>query len=315
MRKTFTLLIALLALTASTWATPTTITWDAENGLTSIGLNEYTNLYWDESYHSYNDGAKTAMIEGVKVTISATVDGSDASFSTYDNSTDLSVSNGATLTFSSALYLIHSIVINFEGNSGYATGWTGGEGTLTWTGSATHSVEMTNAYVYGITSIVFTVEAIPTTTVTWDTEEVATISLECSSVDEVQTASEIDGITASLTKISDGDNCQFSSSEIWFSDACGKVTFTSSVGNIISIVITCGTVWNRYDLSEGWTFNGEANTLTWEGTASNEVILSGRIDFMVSSIVFTLEAEEEPAPVDPTPANQDPVTCDFVNDE
>ena len=305
------------------WATTTTITWNAGNGLTSIGLNEYTNLFWDETYHSYNNGAKTAMIEGVKVTISATVDGSDASFSTYENSTDLSVSNGATLTFSSALYLIHSIVINFDGNNGYLNSpstwnWDGEseQHTLSWTGSATHSVTLTDASVSHITSIVFTVEAIPTTTVTWDTEEVATISLECSSVDEVQTASKIDGITASLTKISDGDNCQFSSSEIWFSDACGKVTFTSSVGNIISIVITCGTVWNRYDLSEGWTFNGEANTLTWEGTASNEVILSGRIDFMVSSIVFTLEAEE-PASVDPVnqdPVNQDPVTWDFAND-
>lgn len=324
MRKTFTLLIALMALCVSSWATPTTITWNAENGLTSIGLNEYTNLYWDESYHSYNDGAKTAMIEGVKVTISATVDGSDASFSTYDNSTDLSVSNGATLTFSSALYLIHSIVINFDGNNGYLNSpstWNWDEEseqhTLSWTGSATHSVTLTAASVSHITSIVFTVEAIPTTTVTWDTEEVATILLECSDIDEVQTASEIEGITASLTKISSGDNCQFSSSEIWFSNACGKVTFTSSVGNIISIVITCGTVWNHYDLSEGWTFNGEANTLTWEGTASNEVILSGGIDFMVSSIEFTLEAEEEPAPVDPVnqdPVNQDPVTWDFAND-
>ena len=311
MRKTFTLLIAFLALCVSSWATPTTVTWNAGNGLTSIGLNEYTNLYWDESYHSYNDGAKTAMIEGVKVTISATVDGSDASFSTNENSTDLSVSNGATLTFSSALYLIHSIVINFEGNSGYATGWTDGEGTLTWTGSATHSVTLTAASVSHITSIVFTVEAIPTTTVTWNTEEVATILLECSDIDEVQTASEIEGITASLTKISSGDNCQFSSSEIWFSNACGKVTFTSSVGNIISIVITCGTVWNRYDLSGGWTFNGEANTLTWEGTASNEVILSGGIDFMVSSIVFIIDASA-PASVDPV--NQGPVTWDFVND-
>ena len=200
MKKTFTLLIALFALCAGIWATPTTVTWNAGNGLTSIGLNEYTNLYWDESYHSYNDGAKTAMIEGVKVTISATVDGSDASFSTYENSTDLSVSNGATLTFSSALYLIHSIVINFEGNSGYATGWTGGEGTLTWTGSASHSVEMTNAYVDGITSIVFTVEAIPTTTVEWDGTDVSKVSLSCSDIDEVKKASEIDGITASLTK-------------------------------------------------------------------------------------------------------------------
>lgn len=295
MRKTFTLLIALLALTVSSWATPTTITWDAKNGLTSIDLNEYTNNYWENEYHSYNDGTKTAIIEGIAASISATTDGSSASFYTYNNSTDLSVSNGATLTFSSGWYEIQSIVINFT-SSGYATGWTSNGSTLTWTDNATHSVEMADAYVSGITSIVFTVEAIPTTTVEWDGTDVSMVSLSCSDIDEVKKASEIDGITASLTKISAGDPCQFSSSEIWFSDACGKVTFTSSVGNIISIVITCGTVWNRYDLSEGWTFNGEANTLTWEGTASNEVILSGRIDFMVSSIVFIIDASA-PAPV------------------
>ena len=155
MRKTFTLLIALFAFCAGMWATPTTITWDSENGLTSIDLNEYTNNYWENEYHSYS-GAKTATIEGIAATISATVDGSSASF--YTNSgTSISISNGATLNFHSGVYEIQSIVINFEGNYGNATGWTGGEGTLTWTGSPTHSVEMTNAYMSGITSIVFTV--------------------------------------------------------------------------------------------------------------------------------------------------------------
>ena len=286
MRKTFTLLIALLALCVSAWATTTTITWDAENGLTSIDV--YSN--------SGSPATSSQSLNGITVTGTTSVTDDYAGFYTYNNSTSISISNGGTLTFSSALYEIQSIVINFEGNYGSATGWTSGEGTLTWTGSATHSVEMTNAYVSGITSIVFTVEAIPTTTVTWNQTAVGTISLSCSDIDEVQTASKIDGITASLTKISSGDNCQFSSSEIWFSDACGKVTFTSSVGNIISIVITCGTVWNHYDLSGGWTFNGEANTLTWEGTASNEVILSGGIDFMVSSIEFIIDASA-PAPV------------------
>ncbi len=286
MKKTFTLLIALLALCVSAWATTTTITWDAENGLTSIDV--YSN--------SGSPATSSQSLNGITVTGTTSVTDDYAGFYTYNNSTSISISNGGTLTFSSALYEIQSIVINFEGNYGSATGWTSGEGTLTWTGNATHSVEMADAYVSGITSIVFTVEAVPTTTVEWDGTDVSMVSLSCSDIDEVQTASKIDGITASLTKISSGDNCQFSSSEIWFSDACGKVTFTSSVGNIISIVITCGTVWNRYDLSGGWTFNGEANTLTWEGTASNEVILSGGIDFMVSSIEFIIDASA-PAPV------------------
>ena len=63
MKKTFTLLIALFALCVSTWATPTTITWNAENGLTSIDLSEYTNISYNGGYDSYNNGTKTNYIK------------------------------------------------------------------------------------------------------------------------------------------------------------------------------------------------------------------------------------------------------------
>ena len=294
MKKTFTLLIALLALCVSTWATPTTITWNAENGLTSIDLSEYTNISYNGGYDSYNNGTKTAIIEGIAATISATADGSSASFYTYENNTSISMSNGGTLTFSSALYLIHSIVINFTG-TGYATGWKDDTAnTLTWTAEATHSVNMNDAYISGITSIVFTVEAIPTTSVTWDQTDIETISLTCSTQGETQTASAIKGITASLTRTSGPadqyDHCQFTYREPWINSS-GELTFTSTVGDIISIVITCDQAWSHDNLSTGWAYNdGNPKTLTWIGAASSAVTLSGYIDFSATSIEFIMAA-------------------------
>lgn len=330
MRKTITLLIAFLALTVSSWATTTTITWNAGNGLTSIGLNEYTNLYWDESYHSYNDGAKTAMIEGVKVTISATVDGSDASFSTYENSTDLSVSNGATLTFSSGLYEIHSIVINHT-ESGYATGWTSGENTLTWTGNATHSVVLTDASVRNITSIVFTVEAIPTTTVTWDSENGLTdiylseytnncYNNNCNSYNDGPKTSTIDGVTATISATEDGSSANFDTYQGNTSLSVyngGTITFSSASSQFLSIVVNFNSESGYVNSPSEWEFNASQRTVTWSGNATNSIVLESAYIENITSIVFTLEAEEEPEPVDPVnqdPVNQDPVTWDFAND-
>ena len=298
MRKTITLLIALLALSVSSWATPTTITWNSENGLTSIDLNEYTNNFWNDEYHSYS-GTKTAIIEGIAATISATADGSSASFYTYNDNTSISVSNGATFNFRSGVYEIQSIVINYTG-SGSATGWISEPNTLTWTGSPTHSVEMTNAYVSGITSIVFTVEAVPTTSLTWDQDDIATISLTCNTQGDTQTASAIKGITASLTRTSgpadEYDHCQFTYSEPWISNS-GDLKFTSSVGDIVSIVITCDQAWSHDNLSAGWAYkDGDPKTYTWIGTAASEVTLSGYVDFSATSIEFIIDASA-PAPV------------------
>lgn len=306
MKKTFTLLIALFALCVSTWATPTTITWNAENGLTSIDLSEYTNISYNGGYDSYNNGTKTAIIEGIAATVSATADGSSASFYTNESNTIISTSNGGTLTFYSGLYEIQGIVINYDGDSGYGTienpkEWSSIYAALTWTGSATHSVVLANAYVSKITSIVFTVEAIQTTSVTWDHTDVETISLSCSSVDEVQTSSAISDITASLKRTNADQNtyCQFTDREIWIND-CGEITFTSSIGDIVGIVITSDHVYTTTNnLSTGWTYNDVAKTLTWTGTASDEVTLSGSMDFKVFSIEFTLT--DGAAPVDPTP--------------
>lgn len=73
----------------------------------------------------------------------------------------------------------------------------------------------------------------------------------------------------------------------------GTLTFTSSVGNIKSIVISAQNV-DCSDSPTGWTLNYYNNpmTLSWSGTPSTTVDLpigSGLIVYNISSIVFTLE--------------------------
>ena len=288
MKKTFTLLIALFALCAGIWATPTTITWDG-TGLT--GIDVYSN--------SGSPATSSQSLNGIAVTGTTSVTDDYAGFYTYNNSTSISISNGGTLTFRSGVYEIQSIVINYTG-SGSATGWTSGENTLTWTGSPTHSVEMTNAYVSGITDIVFTVEAVPTTSVTWNQTNIETISLNCENVDDVAAAGPINGITASLTRTSGPadqyDHCQFTYREPWISNS-GDLKFTSSVGDIVSIVITCDQAWSHDNLSAGWAYkDGDPKTYTWIGDAASEVTLSGYVDFSATSIEFIIDASA-PAPV------------------
>ena len=290
-------MIALLALSVSSWATPTTITWD-QTDVASIDV------------YSMDGSPATSVqrLKGITLTGTTSVSGDYAGFYTYEGNTSISESNGGTLTFSSALYQILSIVINYDdehGGYGYAespTQWIPLYATLSWTGSATHSVELANAHVGHITSIEFTVEAIPTTTVTWDQTDIETINLSCPDVDDVATSSAISGITASLTRTSSGSYayCQFSGREIWISD-CGELTFTSSGGDIVGIVINGdkSQYCSGYNLSTDWTYDSNDKTFTWEGTASSQVTLSGGIDIYATSIEFTL-ASSTPAPVSST---------------
>ena len=78
-----------------------------------------------------------------------------------------------------------------------------------------------------------------------------------------------------------------------FQGESGTLTFTSSVGNIKSIVISAENV-GCSDSPTGWTVNYYDNpaTLSWSGTPSNTVDLPIGSDLNVhniSSIVFTLE--------------------------
>ena len=71
-------------------------------------------------------------------------------------------------------------------------------------------------------------------------------------------------------------------------------TFTSTVGNIKSIVITADNIMiDEWSAPTGWTIDGEGpKTLSWNGTASASVNLplsAGQNFSGISTIVFTLE--------------------------
>lgn len=272
-------------------------------------------------------------VKNIEVTASSPASGDYAVFSTNEYGCAISIHDGGTITFAPTSGKLKGISISCGGYEQHAhlaagSGWTWNDSkyTLEWSGDAATSVVLAcdgssdGIYFGQNTSIVFTLEAeeqapaVISTTVTWDIDEVATISLECENVDDVQTTSAIDGITASLRRIDSGGNCSFNNRDLWMNNDCGQLTFTSSVGNISGIVITSDNIYTEpYNLPAGWTYDSEATTLTWAGAASSQVTLSGNMDFNVSSIVFTVQ--QAAAPVDPTPANQEPVTWDFVNDE
>jgi hypothetical protein len=154
MRKLFTLLIALMALCISSWATPTTITWN-QAAVQSINVSCSGENYY---------GPRSQGGNGISVTANTPNSGSysDYSYFYYDTYEDanvsrISVNGGGTLTFSS-VGNISSIVIHTDENYASANGWTwsGEQHTLSWSGDAA-SVVMADAYVSNITSIGFEV--------------------------------------------------------------------------------------------------------------------------------------------------------------
>ena len=287
------------------------VTWDFENDaeLASIYLRQYTHYNFHGYYSEYYDNHYEETVKnfkGIVATISAMTDGSYACFSNQNNYS-IDLENGGTLTFSTELGQFQSIVVNTNGGSGRSSGdWTWGlsERTLTWAGTPANSVVLDDVFVDNITSIVFTfVSAAPafTADITWDATEVATVSLYGGSFNTVVPSSTaIDGIKPSIMKTNDG-YCYFDNSKIKMQNN-GELIFTSSVGEIQGIVLTFDNT-DSYSISDfqvGWTLDEGAGTLTWEGTASDEVSLSGNISCTVTSIEF--DVIEAPAPVYPTPS-------------
>ena len=287
------------------------VTWDFANDaeLANIYLRQYTHYNFHGSYSEYYDSHYEDTVKnfkGIVATISAMTDGSYACFSNQNNYS-IDLENGGTLTFSTELGQFQSIVINTTGY-GSESGewaWDSEEHTLTWAGTPANSVVLNNIDISDITSIVFTfVSAAPafTADITWDVTEVATISLYGSSLNTLESGSEIDGITPSIMKTSySGSYCYFASSRIRIDDN-GELIFTSSVGDIQGIVLTFDNTesYTIYDFPVGWILDEGAGTLTWSGTAAEEVSLSGYIHCKVSSIEF--DVIEAPAPVYPTPS-------------
>lgn len=278
-------------------ATPSSsVTWNAGNGLSDIYLIEQeTNNY---QYHS---GSTSATIDNITATISATTNPSVAEFKTEYSNTSITLTGNGTLTFSIASGQFQRIVINTNNGNGYKNSpyndWSWSNNTLTWEGALpSNTVVLADASVDNITSIVFTLDgAAPASggTITWGSRQANHVSLSYLSSGESQTASVIKDIITSLEKTDDGDYCEFSGGVIRISD-CGELTFQSIVGDLTGIVISCSYVENAGNLSADWTYDSEAGTLTWAGTAAEQVTLSGDIYCFISSIEFTYTPASAP---------------------
>ena len=278
--------IQSIVFTVDDSATPSSsVEWNAGNGLNEVGL------VWYNNYDNQNiEGQKVAQIPGgITATISAS-EGTAVQF--QDNSISLM---GGTLTFTTASGQFERIVINTNNGNGYKNNegdwsWSPAQHTLTWHGALPSStVVLDDASVDNITSIVFTFAgAAPASdgTITWGSRQANHVSLSCSSVDQIETSSVIKDIITSLEKTEEGEYCEFISGTMHISD-CGELTFQSIVGELTGIVISCSHVENATDLSDDWTYDDGAKTLTWAGTSSNEVTLSGDIYCFISSIEFT----------------------------
>ena len=294
------------------------VTWEASD------IDFFIN--WDNGWSNHN----TETVKDVTITANGgSSNYCQFGYSDYDAFSSFSISDGATLTFSSSLGNLKGIVISGNpsayrdlGDLDTSTGWAVAGSQLKWTGDAASVVLTCNnpgsINFQDITSIVFTFAAAPattTTTITWDQADIESLGLADNDVDEFSPSQEIDGITASLTRTDAGQYtyCQIDNSNLWITNSCGYITFTSAVGDISRIVITYDE--NSYhslsDLTAGWTEDNQVHTLTWTGTASDEVTLSGSMDIMVSSIEFTVTSGSASS----DPVSQGPVTWDFVNDE
>lgn len=299
MRKTFTLLIALLALTVSTWATQ--ITWNQAD-VQSVGISQY-----------HGNGEPMSMtINGITVTATASgsEDYSGFNYRDYEEPyySYISLDNGGTITFATSLGELTSIVIHLDeaGSAyGFGEGWSDNttSHTLSWTGNAA-SVVLGNDEGYAnisyITSIDFTVVSVPTST-SWEQADLAGISISQWHGQGEPMSQTINGITATATALGSEDYSGF----YYDSDANngnislendGTFTFSSPFGNLASIVIHTTNEYGIY--TSGWSWDNSEHTLSWTGNAASVVLTDAYVS-NITSIDFTF-VTEEPDPDVPT---------------
>lgn len=268
----------------------TTIKWEGSD-LTGIDL-----------YESASETVNT-----IKVATKAPLSGDYSHFMTYDGNTSFSINNGGTVTFSPTSGQLTSIVIetnsiqNGLGNLETGSRWDYNDHRLVWSGSASSVTLAVNGAsgsvsCQNIQYIEFTVADVPVanSTITWEERQVSHVSLYADEVDVTKKAPLIKNIFVSLTRESEGygTSCRFSEKYLAIEN-CGELKFQSVAGDIQGIVIN-GSNTYADNLSADWTYDDVANTLTWAGTASDEVTLSGNIYFDISSIEFTYTPASAP---------------------
>ena len=300
MRKTFTLLFSLLALTVSSWATQ--ITWD-QAAVQSVSIT---------LYHGGESTPPSQTINGITVTATAPGDEDYSGFyyDTYNdaNYSKISLDNGGTITFATSLGELSSIVIHLDAEAGdaygYDEGWNYNANALSWTGNAA-SVVLGNGGEYGasihhITSIDFTVVSVPTST-SWEQADLAGINISQYHGQYNPESTSINGITATATAHGSEDYSGFyyDSDDNYGNISVendGTFTFSSPFGNLASIIIHTTNEYGIY--TNGWSWNGDQHTLTWTGNAASVVLTDAYVN-NITSIDFTF-VTEEPEPDVPT---------------
>lgn len=326
MRK-FTFLIALLAVCVSAWATNTTIEW-TESDLATVSVEM-----------GYNSTGESQTIKGITVTNNAVYTaGEYCHFNTANGKLndadwpDFSMSNGGSLTFAPESGTLTSIVIHCDmypdDMTPLATGWEwdGENMQLKWTGNAAsvtlHGDNSSTSFTSGpITLIEFTVSGfIPTTDVTWEISDLATINVgkvngeAVQDVNLYQTVKDITVTAEAPAPVGEAYNSSFMSGDVEYGGSinvgsAGSLIFSAPEGyNLRRIVITgsgcnSGYVMSGSEyLSEEWSWSESNCKLTWSGEAASSVEMActnleyGNISFpLIESIVFTI-AEAAPAP-------------------
>lgn len=311
MKKTFTLLIALLALTVSSWAQVPTVTWENTN-LQSVEVDGST------------DNGKTQTVDNITITADAPDEGDASELYTQSGNTTIHIANGGTLTFSTSLGNFTSVVISCSGYVdvahlvGLNSEWNynGSTKELTWTGSAASvALECDGSsdgiYLGNIYSIDFTLAGdAPTpepasTTITWEASDLATVNISQNASQKIKTIT-----VTSVTPDEWNDNCYFKYQDAPYNFCSfsmnnnGALTFAPESGLLTSIVITCDASYPPLIEDSGWEWDSESPTiLAWTGSASSVVLKSNSSDYLtsglISSIVFTVSSGA-PAPT-PTP--------------
>lgn len=159
------------------------------------------------------------------------------------------------------------------------------------------------------------IEAIPSTPVSteWDATELSTINISGGPLSDAPSTT-IDNVTvvanAPVPSYSGGDDYCHLKYDYGYTGFSmrnnGSLLFTSFLGNLTSIVIPCDLWPSDMILPSGWFWDNENSQLKWTGNASSVVLMGdgSSTSFTsgpISSIVFTF-AQETPDPTpDPTP--------------
>ena len=306
MRKTFTLLIALLALTVSSWATQ--VTWGSTE-LSTLNLSV--------------GNTESQEFDGIIVSLSYQNAYDNCYFKNQYNYCGFSLNNSGTLIFTPELGKLTRIVIarTYDETSlpfVEGSGWeldSENPKLLVWTGEAASSVELkSNSSVDlssgPISSIVFTISG---TIITWEGNDLESVNVGMDNgaiAENATNTNTVNDITITANALAGSNSSNFntwvdeydSKSTSLMLAGEGSLTFAPASGKLTKIVITCGEPAGK-DHIDGWAWNG-TNKLIWTGEAASVVLKSdGEDNIMVSSISsvkFAVTPDEVIPPSDPS---------------